>query len=242
MLKRDRPSFTRRKYRAALRSFLKANALGLLVVLAIFAAVIAVTTVVLNGYWRGVAHALLVAGFIGIVLTFFHAITGSIWQISGAWGEDNTSDELRRARRRGLIWGWIDNVETESGDVDHLVVTRHAGVLAIDSKWHSVDITRNLLLHDAETARIAARRARSVLRSTKQRPDAAPVVVFWGGAQSGVPEGGAVVDGVPFIAGHELVKWLRTQEGEDIDKRTARAVLLDLKGFKRRVRPDFSFD
>jgi hypothetical protein len=44
-----------------------------------------------------------------MVLAVFHASTGSMNQLAGAWGEDNTADQLRRARRRRLIWGWVNN-------------------------------------------------------------------------------------------------------------------------------------
>ncbi len=40
--------------------------------------------------------------------------TGSTRQLSGMYGEDNTRDVLRRARRRRHIWGWIDNVEVQN--------------------------------------------------------------------------------------------------------------------------------
>jgi hypothetical protein len=54
--------------------------------------------------------------------------------LSGVYGEDNTRDVLRRARRKRNIWSWIDNLEIQSADVDHLVIAP-AGIYAIDSKW-----------------------------------------------------------------------------------------------------------
>ncbi|WP_166389739.1 nuclease-related domain-containing protein [Nocardioides ochotonae] len=61
----------------------------------------------------------------------------AIWHVRGAWGEDNTRDELQRAKRKRLVWAWVDSVTLQAGDIDHLVVTRNGGLVAIDSKWRS---------------------------------------------------------------------------------------------------------
>jgi len=84
--------------------------------------------------------------------------------LSGVYGEDNTREVLRRARRKRHIWSWIDNLEIQSADVDHLVIAP-AGIYAIDSKWHTTDLTSAVLHTDAAAARAAARRASLILRS-----------------------------------------------------------------------------
>lgn len=242
MLRRDRKSFTRKKYQARLNRFLKGNWKLLAVVIAMFVGLATWAYIFLGGYVLGFVHATLIWVLAGMVLSVFHAATGSMNQLAGAWGEGNTSDELRRAKRRRLIWGWIDNVETDSGDVDHLVVTRHGGIVAIDSKWHGVEATKELLRRDAETALASCRRANSILRSIKMHRSPTPLVVFWGGTQQEVPREGAVLHGVEFIGGRQLLPWLRDHHGEEIDRATARRILAALRQFKDRVRPDFALD
>ncbi len=65
--------------------------------------------------------------------------TGASRQLSGAYGEDNTRDALRAAHRRHHIWGWIDNLEVQGGDIDHLVLAP-SGIYAIDTKWHTTHL------------------------------------------------------------------------------------------------------
>jgi len=110
---------------------------------------------VLSGYLLGFAHGAVAVFIVSAVGLLFLLNTGSTRQLSGAFGEDNTRDELRRAKRRGYIWGWIDNVEVQGGDVDHLVLAP-SGVFAIDSKWHSVRVDDAVLRNDAAAARAAA--------------------------------------------------------------------------------------
>ena len=44
--------------------------------------------------------------FVGTVLFFSVVISGSMNQVVGSFGEDNTRDVLGWAKRRRLIWGW----------------------------------------------------------------------------------------------------------------------------------------
>jgi hypothetical protein len=109
--------------------------IGLLACL--LAALGALIRLVLDGYALGFMDGVLATALVALVLTAFHASTGSIWQLAGAWGEENTRDVLRAAKRRRHIWGWIDSVAIADGDIDHLVVTRDGRLVAIDSKWHA---------------------------------------------------------------------------------------------------------
>src|SRR5205085_6394533 len=130
--------------------------------------------------------------------------------------------ELQRARRRHVIWGWVDSIGLQIGDLDHVVVTRQGRVVVIDSKWRN-EVTS---IDAAEMARAATRaksRAEGVARSVcrggrvqghraqSQDLSVTPVVVVWGAAQRTVPDG-AVVDGVRFVAGRKLLPWLRGLE------------------------------
>lgn len=161
----------------------------------------------------------------------------AIWHVRGAWGEDNTRDELRRAKRRRVVWGWVDSLALPVGDIDHLVVTRRGGLVAVDSKWRSrindaaemaraaqkvrlraEALTRDLLKGDSRGARRAKVNPLSVTA----------VVVLWGPAQHGVPEG-ATVDGIEFVAGRNLVAWLRRLDGYAVDQTAADDVVRQLE-------------
>lgn len=86
-------------------------------------------------YALGALHAIAVCAGIGMILFSFYVHDAEgIKQVRGAWGEENTRDELRLAKRKGLIWGWVDSITVSTGDIDHLVVTRRGGLVAIDSK------------------------------------------------------------------------------------------------------------
>jgi hypothetical protein len=56
--------------------------------------------------------------------------------VRGAWGEDTPEPTWSGRGGSGSV-GWVDSIELQIGDIDHLVVTRHGGVVAIDSKWRN---------------------------------------------------------------------------------------------------------
>ena len=182
---------------------------------------------------------------IGMLGTYLHVAhtaflahdAEAIHHVRGAWGEDNTRDELRRSKRRRAIWGWVDSLPLQHGDIDHLVVTRNGGLVAIDSKWRSQPndavamaraarkvqlraegLTRDLLKGDVRGTRRARTNPLSVT----------PVVVLWGAAQHGMPEH-ASVEGIEFVAGRRLVAWLGRLEGQPVDKAVAADILRRLE-------------
>lgn len=197
-----------------------------------------VTRSLIDGYMLGVVHGGLIATVVFAILTSFHLVTGSGCLLAGAWGEENTQDLLRRAKRKRLICGWVDNVEIASGDVDHLVLTRAGAWIALDSKWHAQSSLRYQAA-DVQAAHAAARRARNILRSLNHvRPAVAPAVVLWGGARHELSEPWATVDGVDVVQGQCLIDWLaKRHAGVAVDSRTARGMLKELRRFRLRVRP-----
>lgn len=193
-----------------------------------------------HGYARGFIQGVLLTAFLSLVLTAFHTITGAHRTISGAWGEDNTRDALKRAKRRRLISGWVDNLETQSGDVDHLVITRSGEVLALDSKWHA-DTDPTACARDTEAAWRASRKARLILKSLGYDVPVRPVVVIWGGAQSDLPAGHLVVGGIDVVKGSELVPWLKQFSSPIGDTSQLRVLHNELSAFRLRVQPDRRF-
>lgn len=138
--------YPRRVYAALFRSWAQRKLkLMVLVGLAVIALLAFATALVLfvpaSGFswWLlGVLQTATVAVAVHLINTAFLAHErGAIWQLRGAWGEEATRDELRRARRTRLLWDWVDSINLQAGDLDHLVVTRKGGLIAVDSKWRS---------------------------------------------------------------------------------------------------------
>jgi hypothetical protein len=189
-----------------------------------------------HGYVLGLIHAGALGVYAVAVTSTFFAHTRAVGLMAGAWGEDLTRDELDKARRRRLVWGSVHGVATAGGDVDHLVVTRSGGVLAVDSKWRN-DPDRDDLVRDAAAATAAARRAQLVLRSLHHPVAVTPVVAVWGAGRRSVPAA-AEVDGVPFVDGGQLVRWMGSLSSQPVDRDTARRLLRDLRSFRQRVQPE----
>jgi hypothetical protein len=198
--------------------------------------------VAVRWYVIGALHVAIVAVFLGAIATTFLAHQReAIWYLRGAWGEDFTKDELARARRKKLIWGWVDSVTVENGDIDHLVVTKSGGVVAIDTKYRSSS-------QDLDPARMAAEAGKAKLRAEgviqtflrKERGShraaikaftVSPLVVVWGAATVGVPEGARIND-VDVVSGAGLVGWLERLDGEAIDEAAAADLLARLENFR----------
>src|SRR5262245_20436625 len=125
-------SYNEEELRTAWRQFLRSNGRVVALVATLFV-IIGLALMWLPPYARGVGHGVLAASFVWLVRMTF-AATGHSSRLYGQWGEQNTRDVLRSARRRRLIYGSVDNLEVRGGDVDHLVLTR-TGALALDSKW-----------------------------------------------------------------------------------------------------------
>lgn len=199
----------------------------------------------LQWFLLGLISAVLVTGLVGALCAMF-LITDeeAVRQVRGAWGEENTREELKRARKRQAIWGWVDSLTVESGDVDHIVVSRKGGVIAIDSKWRTkVDVQgRDAMVRQARDARQRTETAvRTVLSRNRRgrRADGGSisvrtVVVLWGSAQSTLPPD-VHIDGVDFIRGRELAPWLERLEGDAVDQAPAEELLMSLEEYRERA-------
>jgi hypothetical protein len=202
-----------------------------------------------SGAWYvvGLLHA-------GVAATFLHLLNSAIlahepravFQLRGAWGEDNTRSELQSARQRRLIWGWVDSITFRSGDLDHVVVTREGGVVVLDSKFRT-DVTQTSIVEMTKSARRARTRAegiaRTVLgsdRSGRRRASATsvtvtPCIVVWGPASRDVPDG-HVVDGVHFVSGRKLKQWLAQLPPSSVSREAADDLLERLAAWRERAR------
>jgi hypothetical protein len=180
----------------------------------------------LDGYLLGVVHGIVAAAIVGVAAS----------KVLATKSEPGIVDLLRSATKEHQVWGWVDDVEVPGGMVDHLVVTREGGVVAIDSRWSSEELTPELLAEDAQRALLAARGASAVLHSHDRAPAVRPLLVYWGDIQSEVKKLAVRnLEGVEFLAGRELRAWLRKQNGRPVVRREARVILKGLRGFNRRA-------
>lgn len=249
--------YSRLELRRRRVAYLRRNAPVVAIVIAAVVISIVITTwslsILLTGavrwYVLGATHLGFVAGALHLLHVGHLAFDReAIWHVRGAWGEDNTRSELHRARRRRLVWGWVDSITFEAGDLDHVVITRGGHLVAIDSKWRN-DITlaeREAMTATAKRAQLRSDGlARTVFlkepgarhRARVQPLVAVQVVVVWGTAQRTVPKGGVTIDGIHFLAGRDLVPWLRTLKGERASKDAATDALQRLRAFRTSARP-----
>jgi hypothetical protein len=231
MLRRRTAPYSRRRYRNALRRWLLANWLPLAVAMAIFALTMAAMPLFVDGYILGAIHGLLVGLLVLAITTSFLVHTNSAGQLAGAWGEEFTREELAKAKRRRLIWGWVDSIERNGADVDHLVLMRSGNVVAIDSKWRRDADDEDRLHADAEAAKRSARRAAAVLSQLESTKSVRALVAVWGAAQRDLH--GRKVGGIEFISGRKIRAWLREHQTKPCDRSTADNLLRELKSHQR---------
>ncbi|MEP9362060.1 NERD domain-containing protein [Nocardioides sp. CN2-186] len=218
---------------------------GCVVALEALSFVLVVPGTPLKWWLLGAAQASTVAALLHLVDTgFLVHERDALRQVRGAWGEENTRSELQRAKRKRLIWGWVDSIRLAAGDLDHVAVTRHGGLVVIDSKWRSQ--ATDVVEMSKSAARVKTRAegvARSILTSERAARHRAkinpvtvtPVVVLWGALQHDVPDG-ACIDGIAFVGGRNFVAWLRSLDGDRVDKAAAADIIRKLEGFRADVR------
>lgn len=249
------PAYSRLEFRRALRTWLRINRRIFLVAavfIVVFAGVGTALLLWLHGdrhsiwYVLGGLHGLLVAALAAsIVLGLLVHDPEAIWHLRGAWGEENTRDELASARRRGVIWGWVDSIALGGGDLDHFVVTKRGGVLVVDSKWRSSVDADDAARIAASTTKVRQRaqalamqllgtdRARH--RSRGAAVKVVPVVVLWGRGQRRLAQGHVHHQGVDFVAGRHLKAWLRTLDSEPVSEAAAKDLIERLTRFRDEV-------
>lgn len=188
----------------------------------------------------GVLQAALVAVVLHLLHSAFLAHEReAIWELRGAWGEEATRDVLARAKRRRVIWGWVDSITLRVGDLDHLVLTREGGFVALDSKWRSDGRDTDDMVRSASRVKLRAEALTRTLLSSERGGHRAKlhaaavraIVVIWGPAQHKVPDGFSV-DGIEFVGGQRLFARLQALSGEHVDKVAAKDVLARLREFR----------
>lgn len=242
--------YSRREFRRRFAGWARSNAWLITWLTAGLGVLLAAETFLLIGVGTPgpVSWWLLGAVQAGMVALYLHLLHNAflandreaIRHLRGAWGEDNTRSELQMAKRRRVIWGWVDSITLQNGDIDHLVVTRRGGLVAIDTKWRSdthdvIDMAR--AAHRAKSraealAQTVLTRERGARHRSKDNPlSVTPVVVLWGAAQHTLPDG-ARSDGIDFIPGRSLRRWLATLDSEPVSKAAATDLIQRLEHFR----------
>lgn len=159
-------------------------------------------------FYVGLVTGFFVTACVAIVGFAFLLNGDAAFLIAGAMGESHTVEELEEAKKAGLIWGAVMNVEVSGRDVDHIVLTP-AGILAVESKWRFQGADARYLAWAVSKAQDGARQARLVLQSKgiDYRTEVRPVLVIWGGARREL-EQVQVIDGIDVVRGDHLVEWL----------------------------------
>ena len=240
--------YSRREFRRRLIIWLRRNlrlvaalTLGLVVTIAFITGLLLVTwpDTAFKWWLLGALQTGMVAAYLHLLHTGYLAHDAdAIRHVRGAWGEDNTRSELQRAKRKKLVWGWVDSLGLQHGDIDHLVVTRNAGLMAVDSKWRTqisdtVDMARAAqkvrLRAEGVTRDLLKGTARGTRRAKVNPLSVTSVVVLWGPAQHDVPDG-ASIEGIEFIAGRKFVDWLARLDGQPVDRAAAADIVRSLEG------------
>ncbi len=155
------------------------------------------------------------AAFIAAVAVLAVVQTGTSTWLLGSWGEQHTSEALKRLRSRG--WHLVNGIPLDRGDVDH-VLLGPGGAFAIETKNHSAgwDLDRpdRWLAGAVSQAREGAAWLHRYLKSTDVgvEVDVLPVLVLWGRVKGE----GRVIDGVEVVPGPDLRSWIERPRVETL--------------------------
>jgi hypothetical protein len=246
-------SYPSRELRRLRREWLSSRRRYVVLMGAFYVAVVMASSVLgvafadrLGWYAMGLLHAGLAAMLLHLLNSAVMAHEPrAIFQMRGAWGEDNTRSELEGARKKKLVWGWVDSISLQSGDLDHVVVTRNGGVVVLDSKFRTEVTSTQIADMTRAAARARARAealARTVLKSepvgrrraSRTSITVTPCIVIWGPARHGVPDEHRV-DGVHLIDGGRLKEWLHQLPPSPVSEDAAHDFLERLTDWRDRT-------
>lgn len=238
MSRRHPPSYAKRALRLEARRFVRVMRTELLQLTALAVAVCAVELWLPSPGWaKGASVAFFLTALVATVGFAFLLGGDAVYLIAGALGETHTTEELESAKKAGLIWEHVPNVEASNRDVDHIVFTP-AGVLALETKWRFKGIDQRWLQWTARQAQAAARQARLVLQAKpiEYRTEVRPVVVVWGGARRDL-QPVQTIDGIDIVRGDHLLTWLESCSRGRLAQDHAEALREHLVAFAARQLP-----
>jgi hypothetical protein len=235
-----RRSYAQRRLRTALRRFAVDARWPLLGATLTLVVLIAVEYALqMPRFLFGLIVGALVSGLGWYFWLIFLMSSGNVFLLAGIWGEKFADEELRKARKRGLVYGHLNNIEIGGFDIDHLAVAP-GGVLAFETKAHMVQLDDARLRGDISQAVAAARKASLVLRSrhVKIPHDVTPVLLLWGRRNtSALPTHGVLIDGVRVLAVADLSNWLKDHQTGEVSRAEAGQILARLTAFRLTQEP-----
>ncbi len=160
---------------------------------------------VLPGWAAPYVVGAIVVGSIWTCTSILHSIDGMANHRLGIAGEEWTTDQLRKLRRRG--WLFVNHVMLEKGDIDH-VVLGPAGFFSVDSKYRT-DWSGATGSLDAIAATACRQASQLQKRLQMKTPAVQPAVVVWGPRSIDVFEEPIEHAGVIFCHGRSFVSHLR---------------------------------
>lgn len=207
--------WARAKARRAQRRYLRAHWLLLTVgVLLVVALVAALLLVVTDRFARGFLLGVALAGTLGAGAYWVLQVSGTAPTMMGDTAEQWTASELRRLQRGG--WQVVNHLLLRSWDIDHVLVGP-GGAFALETKWSAepwvLDPPDDRV---RRAARQAVDNARDLRLWTKFRragvQDVHPVVMLWGAgsAQLAAMSGLVMVEGAWVVPGPAADSWRAT--------------------------------
>lgn len=115
----------------------------------------------------------------------------------------STSEVLTDAVTRGVVHGWLEDLQFASGSVEHLVLTCD-GTFAVTSVGRWVGLDHHTVERIAADLTLATQGSRMPAGVRAVNNAVRPIVAVWGPASTDVPAGGLDHDGVLFVRGCDL--------------------------------------
>lgn len=248
----DPKPYSRMQTRKHLRAWLSRERWGVAGLAAMLGVLLAIEAALLRflmpgsyGIVVGVLTGMVIVGICWAIHVAFLAHEGAgIRHLRGAVGETSTRDVLKRARRRRQVWGVVNGLATQRGDIDHIVVSRNGGLVVIDSKFRTgltpgdrqsiIEAGRDHRRSMQGLARTIVPRGHGRHRGQEHLP-VTTAIVLWGPARHELAEP-QVVDGVHVMSGDHLYAWLKTLDGEPIPKSFGRELTEKIHEWAERQR------
>lgn len=231
----SRRSYARRRLRKSFRVFVRETKQVVFVFVAAVVLVVAYTVIAEpSAFMRGLTIGVVATALAAAFLIMFLVTSGNALTLAGAWAEDFVNEEIKKARKRGRVWGAVPNIEVGGFDVDHFVVAP-GGIFAIETKAHARKISRATASADLEQARESARKASLILQSkhVDMAQPVTPVLAVWGRrATETVPPEGRIVDGVHVVPVPALADWFAAYSTGRVAEDNATTLLERLRAFR----------
>jgi hypothetical protein len=192
-----------------------------------------------RGTGRAVIFAVMATSSVWLVIGIAVLLSGAAASVMGVIAEEWTANDLRSLRRRG--WRVVQGLRLRyAADVDHIAIGP-AGIVVVESKWRSDEWPQVGLPQDKESPlgraiEQAARNRRNVESHFKRAVAGSPVLgalVLHSpiGVQGRAPAWHDDPSGVTIVEGGAVVRWMKSLDGNTVDKAGVRRVWEEAEKF-----------